>query len=153
MQGAQCGTQSRDSRITPWAKGRCSTTKPPMRPHLQHSKIMPHIRESYSLTLDRCYISIVLYHFITKFKIEAHTINRVYTDIVVICFSFLYFFFSGLGLSQTKPSHHPFLPQGPISIHLHLCSLIAPIPSPAWSFHTHLPGHSSFRVIPLLQFT
>ena len=22
MQGARCGTQSRDSRITPWAKGR-----------------------------------------------------------------------------------------------------------------------------------
>ena len=22
MQGAQCGTRSRDSRITPWAKGR-----------------------------------------------------------------------------------------------------------------------------------
>ena len=23
MQGARCGTQSRDSRITPWAEGKC----------------------------------------------------------------------------------------------------------------------------------
>ena len=23
MQGARCGTQSRDLRITPWAKGKC----------------------------------------------------------------------------------------------------------------------------------
>ena len=29
MQGAPCGTQSRDSRITPWAKGRCQTAEPP----------------------------------------------------------------------------------------------------------------------------
>ena len=32
MQGAQRGTRSRDSRITPWAKGWCSTTEPPRRP-------------------------------------------------------------------------------------------------------------------------
>ena len=32
MQGAQYGTGSRVSRITPWAKGRCSTAKPPWRP-------------------------------------------------------------------------------------------------------------------------
>ena len=29
MQGARCGTQSRDSRIVPWAKGRCQTAEPP----------------------------------------------------------------------------------------------------------------------------
>ena len=29
MQGARCETQSWDSRITPWAEGRCSTTEPP----------------------------------------------------------------------------------------------------------------------------
>ena len=29
MQGARCGTGSRDSRITPWAKGRRQTTEPP----------------------------------------------------------------------------------------------------------------------------
>ena len=33
MKGAQCGTQSRDCRITPWAKGRLSTAEPPRRPN------------------------------------------------------------------------------------------------------------------------
>ena len=32
VQGAQCGTQSQDPAITPWAKGRRSTTEPPRRP-------------------------------------------------------------------------------------------------------------------------
>ena len=31
-QGARCGTQSRDSRITPWAEVRRSTAEPPRRP-------------------------------------------------------------------------------------------------------------------------
>ena len=30
--GAGCGTQSRESRITPWAKGRCQTAEPPRDP-------------------------------------------------------------------------------------------------------------------------
>ena len=33
MQGARRGTRSRDSRITPWAKGRRSTTEPPRDPN------------------------------------------------------------------------------------------------------------------------
>ena len=32
MQRARCGTWSRDLGITPWAKGRCSTSEPPRRP-------------------------------------------------------------------------------------------------------------------------
>ena len=28
MQGTRCGTKSQDSRITPWAEGRYSTTEP-----------------------------------------------------------------------------------------------------------------------------
>ena len=32
MQGAQCGTRFQDSRITPWAEGKCSTTEPPRCP-------------------------------------------------------------------------------------------------------------------------
>ena len=32
MQGAQYGTQSRDSEITPWAEGRSSITEPPSTP-------------------------------------------------------------------------------------------------------------------------
>lgn len=32
MQGAQCGTRSRDSRITPWAEGRRSAAEPLRRP-------------------------------------------------------------------------------------------------------------------------
>ena len=32
--GARCGTWSRDSRITPWAKGRCTTSEPPRHPSL-----------------------------------------------------------------------------------------------------------------------
>ena len=32
MQGAQHGTRSRDSRIAPWAKGRCQTAEPPRDP-------------------------------------------------------------------------------------------------------------------------
>ena len=30
MQGARCGTRSRDSRIIPWAEGRRQTTEPPI---------------------------------------------------------------------------------------------------------------------------
>ena len=37
MQGARCGTRSPDPRITPWAKGRCSTTEPPRVPLKQLS--------------------------------------------------------------------------------------------------------------------
>ena len=33
MQGARCGTRSRDSRITPWAKGRRRTATPPRDPN------------------------------------------------------------------------------------------------------------------------
>ena len=33
MWAAQRGTQSQDSRITPWAKGRRSTTEPPRCPY------------------------------------------------------------------------------------------------------------------------
>ena len=32
MQGARCGTQSRDSRIMPWAEGRHSVAESPRRP-------------------------------------------------------------------------------------------------------------------------
>ena len=32
QRGTGCGTQSQDSRITPWAEGRCSTTEPPRCP-------------------------------------------------------------------------------------------------------------------------
>ena len=32
MQGTQCGTRSRYSRITPWAEGRHSTAEAPRRP-------------------------------------------------------------------------------------------------------------------------
>ena len=32
MQGAPCGTRSQYPRITPWAKGRCSTAEPPGHP-------------------------------------------------------------------------------------------------------------------------
>ena len=32
MLGARCGTRSQDSRITPWAEGRCQTTEPPRDP-------------------------------------------------------------------------------------------------------------------------
>ena len=32
MEGAQCGTQSRDSRIMPWAKGRHQTAESPRDP-------------------------------------------------------------------------------------------------------------------------
>ena len=32
MQGARCETRSRVYRVTPWAKGRCSTTEPPSCP-------------------------------------------------------------------------------------------------------------------------
>ena len=32
MQGVQYGTRSQDSRITPWAKGRCLTTESPRDP-------------------------------------------------------------------------------------------------------------------------
>ena len=36
LQGARCGTGSRDPSITPWAKGRCSTTEPPKCPIYAH---------------------------------------------------------------------------------------------------------------------
>ena len=32
MPGARCGTRSRDSRITPWTKGRRQTAEPPRDP-------------------------------------------------------------------------------------------------------------------------
>ena len=32
MPGARHGTQSQDSRITPWAKGSCQTAEPPRDP-------------------------------------------------------------------------------------------------------------------------
>ena len=31
-QGARCGTRSQDSRIIPWAEGRCPTAEPPRHP-------------------------------------------------------------------------------------------------------------------------
>ena len=34
MHGARCGTRFRDSRITPWAEGRCYATEPPRDPRL-----------------------------------------------------------------------------------------------------------------------
>ena len=37
MPGAQCGTQSRDSRIASWAKGRRQTAEPPRDPLLYYS--------------------------------------------------------------------------------------------------------------------
>ena len=39
MQGAQCGTQSQDSRITPGAKGRHPTAEPPRHPRKISFKI------------------------------------------------------------------------------------------------------------------
>ena len=38
MQGARCGTRSWDSRITPWAKGRCPTLSHPGVPSIQMFK-------------------------------------------------------------------------------------------------------------------
>ena len=37
-QGTQCRTASQDPGITPWVKGRCSTTEPPRCPHTSVSK-------------------------------------------------------------------------------------------------------------------
>ena len=36
MQGARCGTPSREPGITPWAKGRCSIAEPLRHPILRH---------------------------------------------------------------------------------------------------------------------
>ena len=38
LQGAWCGTRSQNSRITPWAKGRCLTAEPARHPNLSHFK-------------------------------------------------------------------------------------------------------------------
>ena len=38
LQAAQCGTGSRNSRITPWGEGRCSTAEPPRCPNYRTSK-------------------------------------------------------------------------------------------------------------------
>ena len=43
MQGARCGTPSWDSRIKPWAEGRCSTAEPPRDPmECFRLRISPH---------------------------------------------------------------------------------------------------------------
>ena len=39
MQGAQCGTRSWNSRITPWAQGRSSTAEPPRDPQVASFKL------------------------------------------------------------------------------------------------------------------
>ena len=58
MQGAPHGTQSLDSRITPWAEGRCSTAEPPRDPYSSqfgveiyqlHKSIYKSIHENYYL--------------------------------------------------------------------------------------------------------
>ena len=38
MLGARCGTRSQDSRIAPWAKGRCQTAEPPRDPYFTSFK-------------------------------------------------------------------------------------------------------------------
>ena len=46
MQGAQCGTRSRASRITPWAEGRCPTAGPPRCPPLVYLNQISSVRMS-----------------------------------------------------------------------------------------------------------
>ena len=41
MQGARCGTRSRDSRVTPWAEGRRQTAEPPRDPHSSFFCFLP----------------------------------------------------------------------------------------------------------------
>ena len=45
MQGARCGTPSRDSRITPWAEGRLQTAEPPRDPLDKNRQILKQISE------------------------------------------------------------------------------------------------------------
>ena len=44
--GARCRNQSRNSGITPWAKGRCSTTEPSRSPNFFIFKHFIYLRES-----------------------------------------------------------------------------------------------------------
>ena len=49
MQGAQFGTQSQDSRITPWAEGRSQTAEPPRDP--QHTVLISFVDHMLSSDL------------------------------------------------------------------------------------------------------
>ena len=52
---AQCRTWSQDPGITPWAKGRCSTTEPPRHPHTHYLCLFPIYSQCYlasTLTLS-----------------------------------------------------------------------------------------------------
>ena len=48
MQGAGCGTQSRDPGVTAWAGGRCSTTEPPKCPIFSSLKYLSSEGNMYS---------------------------------------------------------------------------------------------------------
>ena len=55
MQEVWCGTWSQDSRISPWAKGKCSTTEPPRRPRYKvcalHTKWYSAIEGRFALVV------------------------------------------------------------------------------------------------------
>ena len=52
MQGARHGTQSQDSRITPWAEGRCQNAEPPRPPlELPHKAGQKYLKLMYKSPL------------------------------------------------------------------------------------------------------
>ena len=63
MQGAGCRTQSQDSRIIPWAKGRCSTTEPPRHPlFFLQIELDPTVFEKVLFVPGRCVCECLLTH-------------------------------------------------------------------------------------------
>ena len=69
MQGARHGTRSQDSRITPWAKGRCQTAEPPKDPQIFFEHLL-------------CAMLCARYWDITKYKRGVVSFGLELTDIL-----------------------------------------------------------------------
>ena len=100
MQGGQCGTGSRDSRIMPWAEGRCSTAEPPRHPipciffffllFCLYSTSAALIKFTSFISLYWfesyvfCFYSLSSYLFISNICVCLHSLNLMFILLLVI---------------------------------------------------------------------
>ena len=78
LRGAPCGTRSQDPGVTPWAKGRHSTTDPSRCPENGHLALVPDPRER-AFNISPLYMRLVMGWSYAAF-VEIHSLYTYFVE-------------------------------------------------------------------------
>ena len=89
LSGAQYGTWSQNSGITPWAKGRCSTAEPPRRPQVLPSSKEGGFQQLESLPYAKSRVSLTLYCLLESVFYTATCMVFLNANLILVPFGSL----------------------------------------------------------------